>query len=143
MSHVSAEGLLRHVSWSMECGADVEDRQLLRAAVLASRFYDDDLARKAASLVKDPELPMEARSVVARTHYNTSDYAAARDILEADFGRGNTVASLLAGSLLWAAVLSALGHTPTDIMERAGALLRPVNSWPRTTRRTPRAFWRP
>ncbi len=121
---VSAEGLLRHVSWSMECGADIEDRQLLRAAVLASRFHDDDLARKAASLVKDPQLAMQARSVVARTHYNTSDYAAALDILAADFGRGNTVASLLAGSLLWAAVLSALGHTPAEIMQRAGALLR-------------------
>jgi DNA-binding CsgD family transcriptional regulator/type II secretory pathway predicted ATPase ExeA len=120
----SAEGLLRQVSWSMECGADVEDRQLLRAAVLASRLYEDELARKAASLVKDPELQMAARSVIARTRYNTSDYAAARDILEADFGRGNTIAGLLAGSLLWVAVLSALGHTPADIMNRAGAILR-------------------
>lgn len=120
----SAEGLLRQVSWSMECGAEVEDRQLLRAAVLASRLYEDELARKAAALVKDPELQMTARSVTARTYYNTSDYAAARDILEADFGQGNSVASLLTGTLLWAAVLSALGHTPADIMGRAGALLR-------------------
>ena len=42
----SAEGLLRQVSWSIECGAEVEDRQLLRAAVLASRLYEDELARK-------------------------------------------------------------------------------------------------
>ena len=120
----SAEGLLRQVSWSMECGAEVEDRQLLRAAVLASRLYENELARKAASLVKDPELQMAARSVVARTYYNSADYAAARAILEADFGEGNTVASLLAGTLLWAAVLSALGHTPADIMDRARALRR-------------------
>jgi DNA-binding CsgD family transcriptional regulator/type II secretory pathway predicted ATPase ExeA len=120
----SAEGLLRQVSWSMECGAEVEDRQLLRAAVLASRLYENELARKAASLVKDPELQMAARSVVARTYYNSSDYAAAREILEADFGEGNSVASLLAGTLLWAAVLSALGHTPADVMARAQALLR-------------------
>jgi DNA-binding CsgD family transcriptional regulator/type II secretory pathway predicted ATPase ExeA len=121
---VSAEGLLRQVSWSMECGADVGDRQLLRAALLASRLFQDELARKAASLVKDPELAMEARSVIARTHFNTSDYAAARNILEADFGRGDTIASLLAGSLLWAAVLSVLGHSPAEIMDRAGALLQ-------------------
>jgi DNA-binding CsgD family transcriptional regulator/tetratricopeptide (TPR) repeat protein/type II secretory pathway predicted ATPase ExeA len=120
----SAEGLLRQVSWSMECGAEVADRQLLRAAVLASRLFENELARKAASLVQDPELQMAARSVVARTYYNGSDYAAARDILEADFGEGNSVASLLAGTLLWAAVLSALGHTPADIMARAQALLR-------------------
>ncbi|WP_427133192.1 LuxR C-terminal-related transcriptional regulator [Pseudarthrobacter sp. S9] len=120
----SAEGLLRNVSWSMECGAEIEDRQLLRAAVLASRLFEDELARKAAALVKDPELQMAARAVIARTHYNTSDYSAARDILEADLGRGNSVASLFAGTLLWAAVLSALGHTPTDIMDRAGVLLR-------------------
>lgn len=121
---VSAEGLLRHVSWSMECGAEVEDRQLLRAAVLASRLFQNELARKAASLVKDPELAMEARAVVARTLFNTSDYAAARNLLEADFGRGGSLSSLLAGSLLWAAVLSALGHSPADIMDRAGRLLQ-------------------
>lgn len=120
----SAEGLLRHVSWSMECGVEVEDRQLLRAAILASRLFEDELARKAASQVKDPELQIAARSVIARTYYNTSNHAAARDILAADFGQGRTVASLLTGSLLWAAVLSALGHSPADIMQRAEALLR-------------------
>ena len=120
----SAEGLLRHVSWSLECGVEVEDRQLLRAAVLASRLFEDELARKAAAQVKDPELQMVARSVIARTHYNTSNHPAARDILEADFAKGGTVGSLLTGSLLWAAVLSALGHSPADIMQRAEALLR-------------------
>ncbi|MHA7222343.1 LuxR C-terminal-related transcriptional regulator [Arthrobacter sp. RHLT1-20] len=120
----SAEGLLRQVSWSMECGAVVDDRQLLRAAVLASRLYEDELARKVAAQVKDPELQMAARSVTARTYFNTSDYAAARDILEADFGKGQSVAVLLTGTLMWAAVLSALGHKPADIMDRAGALLR-------------------
>ncbi len=120
----SAEGLLRQVSWSMECGVEVEDRQLLRAAILASRLFEDDLARKAAAQVKDPELQFTARSVIARTYYNTSNHAAARDILEADFAKGRTLAGLLTGSLLWAAVLSALGHTPADIMHRAEALLR-------------------
>ena len=120
----SAEGLLRQVSWSLECGLEVEDRQLLRAAVLASRLFEDDLARKAASKVKDPELQISARSVVARTYYNTSNHAAARDILEADFAQGRTLSSLLRGSLLWAAVLSALGQPPADIVRRSGALLR-------------------
>ncbi len=120
----SAEGLLRHVSWSIECGAEVEDRQLLRAAVLASRLYEDELARKAAALVKDPELQMAARAVIARTRYNASDYVAARDLLDADFGQGNSVPGLLAGSLLWAAVMSALGHTPAEIMKRAQVLHR-------------------
>ena len=119
----SAEGLLRQVSWSMECGAELSDRQLLRAATLASRLYQDGLARKAASLVKDPELQLEARSVTARTHYNTSDYAAAREILEADFGKGHNITSLLTGTLLWAAVLSAQGHAPEDILRRAEVLI--------------------
>ena len=120
----SAEGLLRHVSWSIECGAEVEDRQLLRAAVLASRLYEDELARKAAGLVKDPELQMAARAVIARTRYNASDYLAARDILDADFGQGNSLLGLLAGSLLWAAAMSALGVSPEDIMTRAQELHR-------------------
>ncbi|HEX9227176.1 MAG TPA: LuxR C-terminal-related transcriptional regulator [Arthrobacter sp.] len=119
----SAEGLLRQVSWSMECGAEVDDRQLLRAAVLASRLYEDELARKAAALIKDPELQVAARSVIARTYFNTSDYAAARDILEDDFAKGLSVAVLLTGTLMWAAVQAALGHSPPDIMDRAGALL--------------------
>jgi DNA-binding CsgD family transcriptional regulator/type II secretory pathway predicted ATPase ExeA len=120
----SAEGLLRHVSWSIECGAEVEDRQLLRAAVLASRLYEDEFARKAAALVKDPELQMAARAVIARTRYNASDYVAARDILDADFGQGNNIPGLLVGSLLWAAVMSALGHPPAEIMKRAQVLRR-------------------
>lgn len=120
---VSAEGLLRQVSWSLECGVEVGDRQLLRAAVLASRLFEDELARKAASQVKDPELQIAARSVIARTYYNTSNYAAARDILEADFAQGRTLTSMLAGSLLWAAVLSAQGLSPADIVRRAEALL--------------------
>lgn len=120
----SAEGLLRHVSWSIECGAEVEDRQLLRAAVLASRLYEDEFARKAAALVKNPELQMAARAVIARTRYNASDYAAARDILDADFGQGNNIPGLLVGSLLWAAVMSALGHPPAEIMKRAQVLGR-------------------
>lgn len=120
----SAEGLLRHVSWSIECGVELEDRQLLSAAVLASRLFEDELARKAARLVKDPELQIAARAVMARTHFNTSDYSAARDILEADLGHGSSVSSLLTGTLLWAAVLSALGHTPADIMERAQVIQR-------------------
>lgn len=119
----SAEGLLRQVSWSLECGLDVDDRQLLRAAVLASRLFEDELARKAASQVKDPELQISARAVIARTYYNSSDHAAALDILDADFAKGRTLSGLLRGSLLWAAVLSALGYAPADIVQRSGALL--------------------
>lgn len=119
----SAEGLLRQVSWSIECGAEVEDRQLLRAAVLASRLHEDDLARKAAALVKDPELQVAARAVMARTYFNTSDYASARDILDADFAKGLSVAVLLTGTMMWAAVQAALGQAPADIMHRARALL--------------------
>ena len=120
----SAEGLLRQVSWSIECGAEVEDRQLLRAAVLASRLYEDELARKAAALVKDPELQVAARAVMARTHYNTSDYAAARDILEADFGQGASAwLSCSRDRCCGLPCMAALGHTPADIMDRAGALL--------------------
>ena len=111
------------MSWSIDCGAEVEDRQLLRAAVLASRLYEDELARKAAALVKDPELQVAARAVMARTYFNTSDYAAARDILEADFAKGLSVAVLLTGTMMWAAVHSALGYAPAEIMDNAGALL--------------------
>ena len=67
---------------------------------------------------------MAARAVIARTRYNASDYVAARDILDADFGKGDSVPGLLAGSLLWAAVMAALGHTPADIMKRAQVLQR-------------------
>lgn len=119
----SAEGLLRQVSWSLECGMEVGDRQLLRAAALASGLFEDELARRAAGQVKDPDLRMAGRAIVARTYYNTANHAAARDILEADFGRGGTVTGLLSGTLLWAAVLTALGHKPAEIVRRSEELL--------------------
>ncbi len=120
----SDEGLLRHVSWSVDCGVPVDDRQLLRAALVGSRLREDNVVRTAAELVQDPELQIEARAAVARTYFNNSDFPAARDILEADFGRGNSISSLLAGSLLWVAVLWSLKHTPAEIVDRAGRLLR-------------------
>ncbi|WP_432396190.1 AAA family ATPase [Pseudarthrobacter sp. L19] len=119
----SAEGLLRQVSWSLDCGMEVGDRQLLRAAALASALFEDELARRAAGQVKDPDLRMAGRAIIARTYYNTAHHATARDILEEDFGRGGSVTGLLSGTLLWAAVLTALGHKPDEIVRRSEELM--------------------
>ena len=137
----SDEGLLRHVSWSMDCGVPVEDRQLLRAALVGSRLREDELARTAAGLVRDPELQIEARAAVARTHFNNSDFPAARDILEADFGRGNSISGLLAGSLLWVAVMWSLSTRRRRSWTGPAGCCVPPSGWPRRTPTMPRPFW--
>ena len=140
----SAEGLLRQVSWSMECGAELADRQLLRAAVLASRLYQDDLARKAASLVKDPEL--QIGGAVGDRPDALQRLRLRRGAGDPGGGlrQGHSIASLLTGTLLWAAVLSAQGHTPEDIMQPGGgAPVRPASGWRGRNRPRPGASSQP
>lgn len=121
---VSAEGLLRLVSWSLDCGMEVADEQLLKAAFLASKLFQNDLAQRAAAAVRDPRLQISARAVRARAHYNVGNYVQAAQLLEKDFATGKELPDVMVGSLLWAATRSALGHAPQQIAADAAELRR-------------------
>ncbi|WP_426006575.1 AAA family ATPase [Paenarthrobacter sp. NyZ202] len=123
----TAEGLLRMVSWALDCGADVEDEQLLQAAFLAAKLLQNPLARAAADKVRSEALRPRARAVLAMVNYNDGDYRTAARLLEeqAGFLDVDPTGPLGAG-LLWAAARAALGDSSADIVAdaRSAAALR-------------------
>lgn len=116
----SAEGLLRMVSWALDCGADVDDEQLLRAAFLAAKLLQNQLAMAAAGKVRSEALRPRARAVMAMVNYNDGDYRSAVRLLEegAGFLDADPSGPMGAG-LLWGAARSALGDSSADIVADA------------------------
>lgn len=112
----TAEGLLRMVSWALDCGADVADEQLLQAAFLAAKLLQNPLAVAAASRVRSEALRPRARAVMAMVSYNDGDYSSAVRLLEE--GNGFLDADPLGptgAGLLWAAARSARGDSASSI----------------------------
>ncbi|WP_281444914.1 AAA family ATPase, partial [Paenarthrobacter nicotinovorans] len=112
----TAEGLLRMVSWALDCGADVADEQLLQAAFLAAKLLQNPLAVAAASRVRSEALRLRARAVMAMVSYNDGDYSSAVRLLEE--GNGFLDADPLGptgAGLLWAAARSAKGDSASSI----------------------------
>jgi DNA-binding CsgD family transcriptional regulator len=116
----TAEGLLRTVSWALDCGADVDDQLLLRAAFLAVKLLQNPLALAAAGKVRSESLRPRARAVMAMVSYNDGDYNSAVRLLEE--GNGFLDADPLGptgAGLLWAAARSARGDSASDIASDA------------------------
>lgn len=115
----TAEGLLRMVSWALDCGADVDDEQLLQAALLAAGQLQTPLAMAAAGKVRSEGLRPRARAVMAMVNYNDGNYRRAVQLLEEDDGFLNTdPAWPLGAGLLWVASRTALGDPSEDIVTR-------------------------
>jgi DNA-binding CsgD family transcriptional regulator len=118
----TAEGLLRSVSWALDCGADVEDEQLLQAAFLAAKLLQNQLAMAAAGKVRSEALKPRARAVMAMVSYNDGDFRSAARLLEdgAVFLDSDPSGPMGAG-LLWAAARAAMGDSSADIVSDARA----------------------
>ncbi|WP_159697840.1 AAA family ATPase [Arthrobacter sp. 18067] len=118
----TAEGLLRLVSWALDCGADVDDEQLLQAAFLAAKLLQNPLAMAAAGKVSSEVLRPRARAVMAMVNYNDGDFSTAVRLLEEDLGflDADTSGPVGAG-LLWAAARAAAGDSSADIVADARA----------------------
>ncbi|MCR1160607.1 AAA family ATPase [Paenarthrobacter sp. UW852] len=118
----TAEGLLRMVSWALDCGADVEDEQLLQAAFLAARLLQNPLAMAAARKVRSDALQPRARAVMAMVHYHDGDFRSAARLLEVDSGFLDADPSGPLGTgLLWAAARTAAGDSSGAIVAEAQA----------------------
>jgi len=116
----TAEGLLRMVSWALDCGADVEDEQLLQAAFLAAKLLQKPLAMAAARKVRSDALQPRARAVMAMVHYNDGDFRSAARLLEVDSGFLDADPSgPLGAGLLWAAARTAAGDSSESIVAEA------------------------
>ena len=76
------EGRLRMVEWSLECGLDVADPDLLDAALLAVTRFNNAGARLMAGHVRAPELQAHAQSISARAHFNEGKYREAAALLD-------------------------------------------------------------
>ncbi|WLQ05236.1 helix-turn-helix domain-containing protein [Arthrobacter oryzae] len=116
------ESLLRIVSWSLDCGAEVPGRLLIRAAVLACKLFQSEAALRIAWAVRDPELQQTARAVMARSHYNLGHYDEAAALLNVNVDTGNGLVHMAVNSLLRSATRTALGHPASDIAEDARRL---------------------
>lgn len=77
-----AEGRLRLVEWSLECGMEVSDPDLLDAALLAATMFNNAGARLMAGHVTDPELQARAQSISARALFNEGKYREAAGLLD-------------------------------------------------------------
>ncbi|ASN19474.1 AAA family ATPase [Arthrobacter sp. YN] len=118
----TAEGLLRLVSWALDCGADVDDEQLLEAAFLAAKLLQNPLALAAAGKVRSEALRPRARAVMAMVSYNDGDFRNAVRLLEEGLGYLDADPSgPLGAGLLWAAARAATGDPSADIVADARA----------------------
>lgn len=77
-----AEGRLRMVEWSLECGLEVPDLELLDAALLAVTMFNNSGARLMAGHVRAPELQAHAQSITARALFNEGKYREAATLLD-------------------------------------------------------------
>ncbi len=116
------ESLLRMVSWSLDCGAEVPGRLLIRAAVLACKLFQSETALRIAWAVRDPELQQTARAVMARSHYNLGHYDEAAALLNVNVDAGSGLTHMVVNSLLRSATRTALGHPASEIADDARRL---------------------
>ncbi|WP_247044372.1 helix-turn-helix transcriptional regulator [Arthrobacter rhizosphaerae] len=119
----TAEGVLRMVSWSLECGAEVPDAELLEASVMAARLFQNSLALDAAARIRDPDLRQRGQVAMARAHYNQGSYEEAAKQLDLHFAADGEPARNPGDVLLWACTHAALGHIPEAFLEDARRLL--------------------
>lgn len=111
------DSLLRMVTWSLDCGADVPDRLLIRAAVLAGRLLQSETALRMATAVRDMQWQTVAQAIMARSYFNLGrrDEAAAvltQETLDGDAGPSH----LIFGSLLRAVTRAAVGQPASLIL---------------------------
>lgn len=111
----SAEGLLRAVTWALDCGFPMEDATLLAAAGLALRLFENALAVRAAGAIQDPQARVAAREVLGQVAYSRGQYAEAMALLRPTAGQDGAVRPGLTSALVWIGASTALGNAPAEI----------------------------
>lgn len=117
---VTGESLVRLVSWSVHCGLEVPDDQLLKASLLVSRDYQDDLALDLAARIHDPVIQRRASGIMARALFDQGRVEEASNLIEQHIGQADP-ADRLGGILLWAATRAALGQNPKGLAGVGGS----------------------
>jgi DNA-binding CsgD family transcriptional regulator len=118
------DSLLRMVTWSLDCGADVPDRLLVRAAVVSARLLQSETALRMATAVRDPLWQSTAQAVMARSHFNLGRRDEAGTVLAQETVDGTAGPSnVVSGILLRAVTRAAVGQS-ASLIRAEGGLLR-------------------
>ncbi|MCG2620529.1 LuxR C-terminal-related transcriptional regulator [Arthrobacter sp. I2-34] len=111
--------LLRSVDWSLDCGLQVPDGQLLRAARLANDAGDSALALKAATAVASVRLQPAAHVQAGRAYAAEGDYrkaaASGDEALDEAHDLVTAAGAALLGARAWAS-----GTAPARLEDVAG-----------------------
>ncbi|GAB3274095.1 LuxR C-terminal-related transcriptional regulator [Sinomonas notoginsengisoli] len=118
----TAQGLLRAVTWALDCGFPMEDATLLAAARLALRLFENALAVRAAGAVQDPRARLAAKEVLGQVAHSRGQYAEAVALLRPVAGRDGVLRPSLTSALVWIAARTALNHPPAAIRKDIDAL---------------------
>ncbi|QTF70850.1 helix-turn-helix transcriptional regulator [Arthrobacter woluwensis] len=113
--------LLQRTRWLLDSGMPVPSEQLLRAATLACKHFDADLAERFLSAVPDASSEAWTEAVRARLDFNAGDYPRVWERLAAPWLLADREAQLRV-SLLEAATTIAAGLPPSGISGQARRL---------------------
>lgn len=120
----TAEGLLRYVSWALECGAFMEDRQLLRGANLANKLHQTNLALALVRGITGPKYRYAARVEMARAFFFQDDLEQARELLKGIFEVADDLKTITSAALLSAQLRLRAGAAPESLHTDAAAWLK-------------------
>lgn len=115
------ENLLRWVSWSLDCGAQVPDNQLLSAAYMANNNFDSATALRSAQAVRDPERAVSARVQAARAHYQSGNLEAAAQLLHGTTEAATDLTTVKMSVLLQVQLLLRTSGTAAELSDAAEA----------------------
>ncbi|MDK1360157.1 LuxR C-terminal-related transcriptional regulator [Arthrobacter sp. zg-Y1219] len=81
-SERESDNLLRWVCWSLDCGAEVSDADLVAAAYRANNVFDSPAALRTAGAVKGPDHALAARVQAARACFQDGHLDSARELVD-------------------------------------------------------------
>jgi DNA-binding CsgD family transcriptional regulator len=142
----SSQGLQRLVAWSLTCGIELPEEQLVRAGIAASNVAGLNLAEKAAAGIVSEENRVIARLIKARVSYHRGDTETAAQLIDGAIEEAPNVHTVQFAAALAPAIrvcrprpCSALEEDARKVRQAAIRLLGPENRVPEHRAREHRA----
>lgn len=79
---MSSATLMRHIGWSLDCGAQIPPRSLLHATRIANLTREYALALHLASAIDDPAYAFHARLETALAHIQLKEFVQGKQLVE-------------------------------------------------------------
>lgn len=120
----AAEGRLRSVEWTLECGLKTAEPELLEAAGIALAHCRNRSSRTMAAKVTDPALMPQAQAIQARALYNEGEFPGAAKLLDACWLQLGSDAAAAPALMLRAMVHQAMGTSLAVFVAESREALR-------------------